>query len=449
MSEAKKPKKVAILTNFVNFNPGYSLTGIVFDQALMLQAHGWEVHLYTNENFGSDNASFDPANPAGDGFNPFEVDIDYEKKFPVHIHHKIPLAHLKDYRSVNDVSEEHLEYVKKLQAFLIEELADFDIAFTHDWIFTGWNLPYALALQGISDHLPDIRWMHWIHSIPTAHSDWWDIRRYGGKHRIIYPNKHDAMFAVENYHAKISDVVVIPHIKDMRTFWDFHEDTRKFIDDFPGVMQSDIVCIYPASTDRLHAKKLDYVIKILAEVKKRGFTVFFACANQWATKRNHGENIESYYKMAHRNGLRRGEDFVFTSDWIPKYASGLSKRILRELYLCANVFIFPTNEETFGLVAPEAGISGAKLMMLNKSLGNQLEINGFCGIYANFGSFHNHFQPADESVYVRDLAYILISRIRDSEAVVGSTFYRTSYNYDAIYRKYYGPTMGSAMLWGN
>ena len=106
--------KIAILTSFSEFIPGYSLTGIVQDQITMLAKHGEEVHVFVNENYNDKNHPYTP--PEG-----------------VTIHKKTPFAHLKDYKSINDITPEHQETIQATEIMLKEELADFDFAYTHDF----------------------------------------------------------------------------------------------------------------------------------------------------------------------------------------------------------------------------------------------------------------------------------------------------------------------------
>ncbi len=424
--------KVALLTCFQDFNPGYSLTQIVLDQARMLKLYGHEVTLMVSAVYNGDGSEFSEY-------------VDHFKKV-------VPFAHLKDYKHKAELTEDHKKIVLETADMLKAELADQDFCFTHDIVFTGWNMPYALGVQQMSRELPKLRWLHWVHSIPSAFSDWWSIREYGHHHKLIFPNKAERIRVAEQFRGVMNDVRIIPHIKDLRSWFGYHEDTCDFIAQYPGVMQNDVVKVYPASTDRLSAKGVEQVILIMAHIKKMGFSVCLVIANQWATGRQRKEDVARYLKIASRNGLRLHEDFIFTSEWHcegdeRKYALGLPHRILRELMLCANLFIFPTREESFGLVAPEAALSGGQLMVLNKSLSMMMEVHGYNGLYFDFGSFHNTFNPQDEVRYFEDVAKIIVGRMRENEIIGHRSFIRQNYNWDTLYLKHYQPIMAEAITW--
>jgi len=89
----------------MEFQPGYSLTGIVKDQAIMLSRFGHDVHLFVNS-----------------GYNGEEFDES------VTLHKSIPFAHLIDYKSINDITDEHKGIIEQCRKNLVEELADFDFA---------------------------------------------------------------------------------------------------------------------------------------------------------------------------------------------------------------------------------------------------------------------------------------------------------------------------------
>lgn len=418
--------KIAILTNFQEFQPGYSLTGIVLDQATMLTKYGHEVHLFVNSKYNGDE---------------FSSDVILEKK--------IPFSHLIDYKSMKDLTDEHQNIRDKTAAILQEELSkDYEVAFTHDFVFTGWFLPYGLGCMLAGKQLPHVRWMHWVHSVPTAMSDWWNIRMYGTKHKLIYPNKTDALRLAEAFNGKLIDVRVIPHIKDMRSFCDFDSETIEFIDQHPEIMQNDVVQVYPASVDRLSAKRVREVMMLLGFIKKRGFSVCLVIANQWATGRQQREDVEKYKKIASRQGLADGTELVFTSDYKEgKFGVGIPKRMLRELMMCSNLFIFPTREESFGLVVPEAALASGCFMVLNKSLTMQLEITGHTGLYFDFGSYHTQHAVDNEEVHYSNVANVILGRMQQNEAVQTKTFVRQRYNWDHLYNKYYAPVLAESQIW--
>jgi glycosyltransferase involved in cell wall biosynthesis len=315
--------KIAILSNFKEFNPGYSLSGIVADQCRMLVNHGHEVDCFVAKNF-KENSPI-PLPPG------------------VKVKRLVPHPALTDYRVKSTITDKHLELVAETKAMLLEEIPKYKFIITHDWIFTGWNMPYALAMQEASREIRakarHVKWGHWIHSVPTALQDWWEIRNYGPGHKIVYPNRTDAVRVAEQFRGKPEDVRVVPHIKDLRSFWDLDPEICRFIDDHPGLMQNDVVQVYPASTDRLEAKNLREVLILFAAIKRAGFSVFLCIANQHYRGKKPKEAVEKYIKIGSRNDLEYGKDFVFTAQWDEKqYGLGLPRRMVRELMLFQNLF---------------------------------------------------------------------------------------------------------------
>lgn len=421
---------IAILTNFQDFHPGYSLSGIVKDQCEMLTKYGNNVFFYTCDTY----------NEA------------YDQPLDATVLRKIPFVHLDDYRSETNLSEKHEKYSDKLKEILIGEIHEHNIeyVFTHDWVFTGWNLPYSLAIRKASPHVPNVRWLHWIHSVPSTGNDWWDIRRYGSNHRLVFPNNTERIRVAEQFKGRPEDVRIIPHIKDLRTFYDFDPETRRFIEDNPAMMQADFIQIYPASTDRLHAKQVNIVINLFGAIKRKGFTVFLVVANQWYG-RPHEQKLPDYHRLAAQAHLAPDE-FVFTSEWDERYNTGIPKKMLRELLLCSNIFIFPTVEESFGLVGPEAALAG-NFMVLNKSLYMMSEIFGNAGLYVDFGSHHNIFDPKNINPdmtwddYLDNVASLILGRFVQNESCLTRTYSRRIFNMDNLYLHYYEPLFMESKLW--
>lgn len=422
--------RVGILTTFTNFNPGYSLTSIVLDQVRMLCSHGHEVHVFVDERY-KDTPPLMGTMFAGC------------YKF----HPTMPKTDLIDYASRKDVSEEHIQYSDRLSEFLTAELKDFDIIFTHDFILTGWNLPYGIAIKKSTPLLPKVRWLNWIHSIPSASRDWWNIREYGSHHRIVFPNKTDTDVVANQFHGKESNIRVIPHIKDIRSLMDFSELSCRFIQDHPRILEADIVKVYPASTDRLKPKGVDKIILIMSQIERRKFKTFTVIVNQHANKRTRKEDVMRYEKTAKRNGLDPDQNFIFTSTWDPDLELGVPQRSVMELMMCSNLFVYPTREESFGLIGPEAMLAGGCIMLLNQSLPMMMEVHGGQGMYSDFGSFRNRWRPTDEGSYYRQIADTLLGQYRQNTAAQHKTFIRRRYNWDYIYNRDYAPVFTESELW--
>ena len=414
-------KRVAILTAFREFVPGYSLTGIVLDQVRLLERHGHEVDVFVCEDY-------------------------HEKHKLVKIRKLIPQAKLVDYKSRKDMSEEHAAVAEKMAQVCVQALANYDIVLTHDFIFTGWNLPYGQGILRAGQGLPELHWLHWIHSIPSGDRDFWNLNEYGPKHKLVYPNRTDLRRVCEHFRTELENARVIPHPKDLRSWFDFDQRTCAFIDDFPEVMTADIVQVYPASSDRLEAKRLKEVILVFAEMKRKGFSVCLVVANQWATGRQRRESLMRYRKIARRHGLDSGE-VIFTSEWRhPEFETGIPKVMIRELFQCSNLFLFPTREETFGLVLPEAVLAGGVLPVLNKSLQMMGEVTGLNGDFIDFGAF-NQAVPQMSPEFPEMVADAIIGRLLRNESIMCKTYIRQRYNWDHLYQRYYAPIFAESINW--
>ena len=416
--------RIAILTNFREFSPSYSLTGIVLDQVRMLSEHGHDVSVAVNENYHGE---------------PFDSIL---------LRRIIPDYEQINYRSVADLTDEYRDIIVRTAAILIKELTDIDYVFTHDFVFTGWNLLMGLACQLTSKQIPDLRWLHWVHSVPSGSRDWWNIHNFPQGHRLIYPNETNRLRVAEQFRGTIDHVRVIPHIRDLRTYFDFSFETCEFIKEHPAVMQADIVQVYPAATDRFIAKKPHVVIEIFARLKEMGHTVCLVLANQHADTVDRREDLQRYMDLGAEHGLVIGKDLIATSLWNPpKHENGISKQMTRELSQCANLFIYPTREESFGLVLPEASLSGGCLCVLNQSLSMMQEISGSNAISFPFGSFENKYDPPRLDEFYTGIANVISERMDQNESIKTRTFMRQKYNYDRLYKRYYAPIMAESRTW--
>lgn len=426
--------KVAIVTTFQKFDPWYSLTGIVKDQVRMLKEYGNDVFIIVNERFNGDESEFQDPN--------------------VKLLKKLPFAHLKDYQNNDPLTEDHQLVAEKTAQAMSEIIDEYGIetVFTHDIVFTGWNKVYAEGLKKLNGKTPGVVWMHWVHSIPTRFSDWWIMAEYGPGHSIIYPNKTDIVRVAENYRTNTSNVKIIPHIKDIRIMFDFDDAACELIDTYPALMQADVVQVYPASSDRFDAKRVQEVMRIFGYIKSMGHSVCLLIANQWATTQQHYANLKEFYNLARSYGLEPGKDFIFSSlfarqDGTQPYKVGVPSKILSQLMMLSNLFIFPTREETFGLVLPEVSLASGALCVLNRSLQMMSEVGGGNTLYFEFGSYTHNHTVEDKDEYLRLVALIIMGRMQQNDGILTRTFMRKKYNYDNLYAKYYAPIMAEARLY--
>ncbi len=436
--EIEEKSTVAILTSFQEFNPGYSLTGIVVDQAHMLARHGHKVIIFVSEKF----------NPE---YNTDAGLTAIMERYPgsIFLLEKTAAIDLDDYQ-MDAMSKEHSicsEIAGRMFAKYFENF-DVDIAFTHDFVFTGWNLPYYHAMihanKILAERNENVFWYHWIHSVPIPHNrkPWWDLKPLGTNHFLVFPNRTEIMRVAESWLTHPNRVKIIPHIKDIRTWFDFGDEAMELIDMCPDLMQSEIIQVYPCSSDRLAAKQLDIVIRLFGHLKETANApVFLVIANQWATGKQPKENIKEFKNLAVEVGLVEMEDFVFTSELSEKWENGITKRMLREIQLLSNLFIFPTKEESFGLVGPEASFSGV-FPVVNRSLNMMMEVMSPMAPAFEFGSFHSKHDISMFPNHYQAVAMSILSQMYANPAIMTKIHCRRSFNMDNVYFTAYRSLLG-------
>jgi glycosyltransferase involved in cell wall biosynthesis len=412
--------KLCILTNFREWNDAHSLTHVVHAQALTLAKAGHDVTVFTVEGC--------PANA---------------HDFPWHYQFDscIPDFTIHPYTSVNDLSDDHNQYASKLSQILIARLSGFDAVLTHDWITLGHNLPLAEALRLSSAKLLDIPFFHWIHSTPNyGPYNWWNINRYGKNHKIVYPNKTDSDFVALTFKGSPADIRVIPHVVDLRLYFDFMPDTCAIIDELPSLMSAEFVQVYPAAVDRLKDKGLRQLILTFKALKQKGHSICLLIVDSW-TGRGLKEEISGYQRIVERNGLTN-QEIAFSSTLMEgKFPAGLPKRVLRELSQCSSVFIYPTRGEAFGLPLPETALAASALPVFNRNLPMHFEVGGGNGLYANFGSSEQQWKPTNEKEYYEMLAHLILARAQQDDTLQYRTFVRRSFNMDRVYKNFYAPVL--------
>ena len=421
-------KKICMLTDFTFMRPAHSLCGLVSDQVIALTRQGYDVDMVVRQGFTHDTSEF-------------------PRKFHANIIEAIPKIKMIDYKSLSDISEDHLKYAEDLAERLPDLLAPYRYVLTHDWVFTGWNLPFAEALRMSRDKTRNQRFFHWVHSVPSRFAEWWTLTRYGNNHRIVYPNKTDSLWVAGQFRCKENQIIPIPHIRDIRTLDEWEEDEWGIVDAYPSLMEAQVVQVYPASTDRLKAKRVKELIYIFKTLKDRGASVCLFIANQHATGKQRSEDIESYKRIARRCGLT-GDEFIFSSDYKEGiYRGGMPRRVLRQIMKLGNLFVFPTREESFGLVLPEACLLGGVLPVLNKNLSCMFEVGGFKGLYVDFGSYTHPIKMKRSMDYYSIIADLILARMLEDDSIQAKTFHRRKYNLDEVFRKHYSPALAGSALW--
>ncbi len=369
-------KKVAIFTTFYEVDSGFSLVSVVETQLKMLLANGYDPIVLVDERWQTPKSEF---------WQPHNLDIR-----PV-----VPALNSEN------ITERTIRVLE-------ENLSNVDAVLTHDIILHSFYKPYFDAVQEWD--VGKILWLHWIHSRPTSRHQM--LPGY-----IIYPNASEKALVCSNFSLQGEEHRVrvnrASHSIDPLELFPYSPLTKDLIkaSDFLG---GDFSLVYPRGGDP--GKQTEKILYLLAGAEEAGHS-FRLLIVDWQSQ---GDKFQKYIDkmelLAEELGIL---DYVhFTSRLDDRCSQGIPRQSVIELLDLSNIYIHPSNGETYGLVIQEAILRG-NLVVLNYDESPMRELFGEAGIYMDFGSSttSRKYEP-DEKTFWKDEAKRLIAEYKQNRTLV-------------------------------
>lgn len=364
--------KIGILTSFRQMPESYSLINDVKDQIKTLKRFGHEVVFFAQETC------------TGEG-----IDCEMKAVFP-------------HFRMEKNIVNEEIK--EKIKIILERELADFDVAITHDLMYLQGFITYRSAIM---EAKTKVRWIHWSHSAVGQ-----PLQLKMPHAKYIYMNYSDVARFAKAISVEQDDVRVVFNDKDPELFFDWHPLTKK-ISEKVNLFEKDIIQIYPVCSTRMDSKGIDHVIKVFGRLKSLGNRVLLIICNSNA--RRMASAIQQKLVLGKSEGLAEDE-FVFTSEILEDAKGQVPRRVIRDLMHLANLFIFPTISEVCSNILLEASMS-KQLIVLNKDFSSLFDFgeDGRTVLSFHFGSMQMAgFRFRDRDAYTT-LAKVIQQQLKNNK----------------------------------
>jgi len=350
---------IAILTDFVNFDPAYSLCRVVRDQCKMLQRDGRRFRMIVRKGYHGPpdaypGAEIITADPGQTGDN------------QVHLTPEVPRE------------------LDQLTADLERALEGVTVVLAHDLIYQPNCWKWHITARRIARKRPEIKWIQWVHS-STDLGISKQVGPYVGELQGAFPNSLLVAFHREEVNRKGAlfgyeqdRVVIVPNPVDFLE--DAHPLTRRIADEF-GLMRADVIAVYPCRLDR--GKQPHVIAEIFEQLRAMGYDArvvvcdFHSLGGDKVKYRD--EMARQYAEFVHFTSQLDGE-----TDGI-KHAYLLPHRVVMELLELGDVLVHPSVSEADSLVLAEAMWKRCGLV-LNFDLPRFREFDGLA-VFGKFSSY--------------------------------------------------------------
>jgi hypothetical protein len=359
-------KKVAVFTALADLPRSYGLVPVILNQLDQLVQGGWKVDLYTQ-------APFNKNHPDAK-LIPMSVNLCPDVPF-VHIYDYTPGTPAQTF-PVDGVGENgepnktnYVKQVKLLEDALEPKLSKYGVIITHDIIFQGWFVTHNQAIRNIAANNPDIKWIHWVHSGPSARPSSLDFPsslRFTPfpNSVIVCPNKTMGPKFAEMYNMPINSIKTVYHTFDPIKFWDMHPWSVSMIKRYK-LLDCDALAVWATRIDHLEGKGMFHGIHLLGQLNKLG-NVKMLFLNSWSNHEGAKHNIRRLREEAEKWSVPKG-NLLFSSEMGTEYELGVPKQVVRDLGMIGDMFIFPSQSETFSLSMVEMAAM-KNMLMLNEDL---------------------------------------------------------------------------------
>lgn len=435
-------KKVAIFTNFFEYDEAYSLIRVANDQIKMLVKNGYKPKVIVSESFTPKSAFAYP-----------EVEICKLPNVPCHNEVK------KDETFDSDVFN--------ISTKLLEYLKDVDVCITQDIVYKPSELKYQMAARAIVDKLPGIKWLHWINSAtpPITLNSLMGIftDQYLKLMEKPFPNSYYVFFndiskeiVARNFSTDVKNVRIVHHPSDLDELYGVNDPQLKSFIEKRGIYSADAICVYPIRLDR--GKQVEHVIKTMAMVKSFDLSVrcivvdFHSTGGDKVTYRDELKNIGIDYGLS-------PIELAFTSEFCDEWNVRVSHENVLALMRMSNVFIMPSVSESYSYITQEAALA-KNIIVLNQDFPPFRDMFGDKAIFRKYSSnwdllagyneamgegrhSSTGYGPANisdqerkyhEKNYHRETAGMIVDRLRNDIAMAMQIRIRKGRNLDYIFK---------------
>ena len=397
-------KKVAVLTNLMDLPRQYGVVPVVLNQLSMLDKFGANPVLFAVRGFNKHpDRKMIPSNIEVRDSVPFAHIFDYQPGTPEQTYdvdgvglHGGPSGNKTNYKKQVDYYTELLD----------PQLAEFDVVITHDIMFQSWFLTMNAAVRRIGKNHPNIKWLHWCHSGPSPRQATSGIHldRYSGMPNSVFviPNESMGPKFAEMYNVPLSEIKAVYHTFDPKEFFDMHPLSREMIDKH-DLASCDYLTVWPTRIDHVETKGIREAILWAAQMNKYSNTKLLFL-NSWSGGKEYPAKIKGLHDYAESKGMPKG-NLIFSSEMGLEWVNGVPKQVVRDMLMIGDIYISPSQTETFSLAMIEAAAC-KNLLVLNEDLTVYKELAGDRAEYILNGScwggtqVTRNFDPSKDQYYL-------------------------------------------------